>query len=438
MVRWLISLCWLCGTGLALATGQLHVELPGSKQPYAAELGRAFTVQLHYRGEADLEPIRLDPWQADFAIDRGYVRRTDNDQHLRVRLTPRRTGRLSLASLQLGPASSEVLTVQIGPAVENGETLEPQWRLAKNRAWQGEELLASLHLDSHDQALRLETAELRWHGMSHRALPLERQPLPDGRTRYQLRWLLRPLAAGNRPVAAPELRYLRDGVPRRRFRFPVERLQVRPLPDYLPPNLAIGRLATEMDPQGRHWLVGHGIPAVQLQATLDRAGLSHRGLAEKQTAEGTRSRALLDWAGFRGNRARLVFFDPAVGRVSQLDLAAPATPRWPWLLAPPALLLAWLFWQRRRLGRWLRRVLQRRRLLAGLATTTEPLALKQALISKGQTLGQWQSAWQEDFRAPAGLAAVVQDLSACCYGQRCYGETAERLRQAIAQSRPRW
>lgn len=438
MVRWLIAFCWLCGNGLALAAGQLRVELPTAERPYTAELGRAFTVQLHYRGAADLERIPLTPWQEDFAIDRGYARRGDDQQQMRLRLTPRRSGEFTLPPLQLGPAHSEAQYVRIVPAMEGGEALDPVWQVSRHSAWQGEELLASLTLDSADPALRLETAEVRWADFSHQALPMERLPQADGRTRYRLRWLLRPLLSGTLPIAAPELRLVRDGVPRRRFRFPVEELQIQALPDYLPPNIAIGRLAAESDAQGRHWLLGHGITAVQLQAVLDRAGLSHKGLDAKQTPDGIESRALLNWVGFDGAGARLVFFDPASGRVSQLNLAAPSAPVWPWLLPLLVLLLAWLGWQRRRLGRWLQRVRQRRHLLSRLAATQDPLALKQALAPQGQSLADWLQAWQRDHRAPAELDATIQQLAACCYGQHCDPELATRLLRAVAASRARW
>jgi hypothetical protein len=438
MVRRLLALALLCLGALAQAA-QIGLELPTAERPYRAELGRAFTLQLHYRGEADLERIALDPWQQDFAVDRGYVRREGYRQQLRLRLTPRRTGLLSLPPLQLGPASSDGLTVHSGPALEADESLEPAWQLSPQRAWQGQEIRASLTLDSRLPGLRLTTAEANWPGFSIRALPADRISLDDGRVRHRFSWLLRARQDGSHRLAAPELRYLRDGLPVRRFRFPLAELRIDAAPDYLPPTVPLGRLAAETDAEGIQWLLGHGVPAEQLRAALDRGRLPQLGIATQYTDAGTLSRARIDWSATATDTARLVFFDPATGRLNQLTLTAPPPSRILWLLAPALILLALLGWQGRRLWAYQARWAARRRLLQRLAGTTDADALKAVLLDRDQTLRQWQAAWQADYHVPASLAAVLLRLEACCYGgEHSDADMARTLRDALRRSRPRW
>lgn len=437
MVRAIVALVLLSLGSLAQAAG-LEVRLPGHA-PHAAELGRAFTVELHYRGEADLERVPLDAWEDAFAVDRGYVRREANDQRLRLRLIPRRTGTLLLPPLQLGPATSEPLTIQAAPAGEAGEPLEPRWQVGVTDAWQGQELVASLVLDSRKPELRLQTAEPRWPGFAVRALPPVAEALDDGRYRYRITWLLRTLTAGERSLAAPELRLVRNGVPVRRFHFSPASVVVRPAPVYLPPTVPVGRIEQAHDTENPHWLLGHGIPAGLLQAALDRAGLKHRGIAEQRTGQGTLSRARLDWASSRADTARLVYFDQQAGRLRQVDLTAPPPNPALWLLVPAAALAAWLAWQQRRIRRWLARLSTRRLLGLRLAAVDQPRILRATLLVPGQTLDGWLADWQADFHAPPDLAEQLWQLEAVCYGAQAPNSRLwDRLRTAIRHSRPRW
>jgi len=414
----LIGLCWLLvSTATVAGEYRLWLEVPGNSagQPVTAELGRPFTVQLWYRGPADLDRIVTTPWQRDFAVDQGYAVRDNDDQRLRLRLTPRRSGQLSLPPLRLGGAQSDALPLTVGPAIEAGETLQPHWSLSASQPWQRQELLAELWLDMATTEVRLELGKLQPSGFAVQALPVTQTTQPDGRRRYHYRWLLRPQQAGQRPLTAPVLHYVRDGVPLRRFHFPDTAMTVRALPSYVPPTVPVGRIHTGDTPGSA--LFADGIDAASLAATLQRAGLPATA-AQRQTAEpGAHSEARIDWSRATPEPAGAVFFDPQAGRLQTLHPQPPAKGWQPagWLLLI-ALLLG-LIWRRRSLVGRFNLWRYRRGLRAGLQHAQGADRLAAVLLTRPlpgtDTAIRTLSTWGSGYARLYGLtAAKSRDLGA--------------------------
>jgi hypothetical protein len=399
----------LLGSGALAAEPRLWLAFADATDP-TAELGRPISLELLYEGPADLDQISLEPWQADFALDRGYARRDQDLQRLRVRLTPRRSGMLELPPLQLGSASTATQAISVSAAQEDAGALQPHWQISRARAWQREELRSVLSIELRDVGGHLAVEDFAPPGFRVTALPRDVEPLADGRQRHRFAWLLRPLDAGTLSVDAPLLRYIRDGVPRRRFHFPLTTLQVDPLPGYVPPTVAVGRIAA-ID---RNRVSAEGIGAKALAETLQRAGLPAATSERRDGWQGTQAEARIRWDRAEPSPGGALYFEPRQGRLRAFhaEPPPPAWLHWSWLVIP-ALLLAWAAWRRAALIHALRLWHYRHALLQRLgdgggrrALLAEPLP---GDTSRPRTLAEWARGFTRCYRlSPAAERALRQ------------------------------
>lgn len=443
MVRalWLVLLTGLIAIPVQAGDYRLWVEQSDGKgaDTPSAELGTPVTLWLHYLGPADLDNLDTSPWQDDFEIARGYAQRQGDMQRLRLRLTPRRTGQLPLPPLRLGGAQSLTGSIRVDAALEAGERLHPHWSVTPSQAWQGQQLRAELTLEMAPGNAHLSSTPPRAPGFAIQALPPRQQPLADGRVRHRLIWLLRPRQAGEQRIEAPMLRYVVDGVPRRRFHFPATRLPVRPLPAYVTPNVPVGdlRLGDSADT-----VLANGISAAQLIAALSTAGLTADAAERLDPDLGTLSRARIDDQPGTGPAVQVIYYDPGAGRLQALRLPQ-ASP--PWLMAAggvvPLAMVGLLIWQRRRLRhRWqwwrYRRRLRRTLRHAGHARAAATSLLAAPLPGQQRppiSLLSWLDGYAGDAAGKRQcLQPLVGQLNAACYGRQPWSDAdTRRLCSAI-------
>jgi len=425
----LIGLCWLLAGQASVADDyRLWLVLPGTPagERTEAELGRPLTIQLWYQGPADLDRIDTAPWQTDFAVDQGYAVREVDAQRLRLRLTPRRSGRLSLPPLRLGGAQSDTLPVTVGAALEAGEALQPHWSVSSPQPWQRQELLVELWLDMATSEARLELGSFQPAGVAVQALPVTATIQADSRSRYRYRWLLRPRQAGQTVLTAPVLNYVRDGVPLRRFHFPDTALAVQPLPAYVPPTVPVGRIYPVDTPTAG--LFADGIDADDLATALQRAGLPATTARLPLGEPGTHSQARIDWTRANPDPAGVVFFDPQAGRLQTLH---PSPPARAWHPAAWALLVALLLvavWRRRSLAGHLDLWRYRRGLRSRLRRAQDADRLATALLTQPlpgtdtplRTLHAWATGYRRLYQLTASqardLATLLERLDQARYG----------------------
>lgn len=435
MRRVLLLLALLAGGSLQAADYRLWLELPDHPDG-VVELGKPFNVLLWYRGPADLDRIVSGPWRRDFAVDRGYATAIDGTWRLRLRLTPRRTGTLTLSPLQLGGADTEARTVSAVPARENGQALAPDWSVTTTSPWQREELRVQLSLSAMADGARLAVDPFNPDGFTVTALPARNTVLPDGRSDHRYTWLLRPTRPGDHRLELPRLHYIRDGVPVRRFHFPLVDLAVRALPPYVTPTVPVGRV--EPDPRHGDRLHGAGMGAADLAAALRRAGLS-ASVAETRTPDtGTRSEARIDWSRSQPDAAGLVYFAADSGRLANLHPQPPA--RLPIYLAVVALvaLVVLLWWQRGRLAGTWRRRRYRARLRAALARAGDADQQARAVLAlplpghrtPPRTLHDWLRDYSEVFAPRAQEAQVLAEQVARLEAAR-FGAAAQGTRLRV-------
>lgn len=422
---WLTSILLLAAVSAHADDYRLWLELPDVPDGQV-ELGQPFSVLLWYRGPADLDGIVSAPWQHDFAVTRGYASRIDGVQRLRLRLTPRHTGTLTLPPLHLGSAVSRARALTGIPAREGGTTLVPEWSVGATSPWQRQEFAVSLTLATADPDARLAVDDLAPDGFRAQALPDQVQPLADGRRLHRFAWLLKASRAGAVRLVLPQLSYIRDGVPRRRFQFPLVDLAVRALPPYVTPSVPVG--VVRLDRHDGSRVYGLGIGANTLLAALARAGLPGEAAEQRTPEDGTRSEARVDWAKAHPTEAGVVYFEPGAGRLRALTPRPPGWAGWYASGSVLALLLGLAAWRRRELRRRWAVWRYRRRLRRALAKATDDAARTRALLalplpgepSPPRTLRRWAHDYGElcglSAARRAALAAATTALEERRYG----------------------
>ncbi len=420
--------------------------------------------------------IDLTPWQEDFAILASEPgRRADGRAQLTLTLAPRRSGRLTLPPLHLGTRHSAALSLDIAPPRLDGQPLTVRLELPPGALWQGQQAVVRVHIDSPRRFARLDSPPPATDAaLPLLGLPLTRQPDPTGGSRLATGWVLfaepatrTQAASGATParpgngntvmLELPPVRYLIDGVPRLTFYLPRLRLQLRPLPEYVPPATPVGRLDLLPGTPPGHWLRTGHLQFWRLR--LRGAGIAPQNLPDVSAhLHGGRDIVLLDSArrvqrrldshgltgeadftlSFKTRRSgwlqlpqlRLRYFDPADGRLKTLISPARGVLSLNlfWLLALLAVTVAaaaWLLWHgARSIQRRYRTRQARQQALQALRTSHDVGQLRAALhrLARAEgwpdnlSLGQWRQHWMCRYRSAAGLAPTLARLERACYG----------------------
>jgi len=424
---WLV-LCSLPGVAATLDI------VPEARQ---VEMGKYLDVLIVHEGESPVGGADLRQWADDFFIDRrdieseslvnGSVRTT---QH--VRLYPRASGEKTLQRIALGGAVAGPLRINVVPAVRDGIDATPHWLAVPTQVWQGQTFEIGVELALLHPSNQIAVEQVDLPGFDVQPLPREHVSAAKGDS-VRLHWRLTATKAGHLVLDLPAIEQRGRG----RWRFYLKRaaIVVRPLPDYLPPSVPVGRVALRTAVQrqdGRtFWEVGVSnlgrLPESVYGMRSALADAAHRsaeevgvGAVEYDPLTGRSSQRYriavpawsLGWG--RGPSIGLRYFDVDSGQLVTLQRSLPAV----WRLPAPALyvlaglgilLLVPIGISLRRLGV---RLLARLRLRAALRDAGDVDALRRLLLAAAHcaTLSEWAAAW-------GGRSAreLAEQLNAACF-----------------------
>lgn len=435
----ILLLLWWLPLSVLAADGRLWLELESE----SVELGQPLHGVLHARGTSRApDSETLQPLSGEFAVQSGVLETEPADgataqPHYRLDFTlyPRHSGMLTLPALELAGSRSEALTVEVTPALSQGESLRVIPAISSTRPWVREQVLVTLEVITPDRLASLVIEPPALRGVEVILLTSEREQIETAqgeRTRLRTGLALFALTPGTHSFSLPPVRYRLDGGTRKRFALPVLEFEVKPLPLYVPPTLPVGRVRIDsyLGSPGLlrtrelgFWHIGlraesvppHWLPPLQRQLI---ANADLRLLPAQQTpstAPDSRGvHARLDYrVPFRplsdGRLAlpelRLDYFDPQTGRLERVVHRPPRPLSLGMVsrLLIMAVVLGLLLWGLPRLWRrgkalWLR-YRERRAALAALRHAEDAAALRAALrryaaadgSSGNLTLHQW---WQ--------------------------------------------
>ena len=262
MARYLYILCviLLLYPVFAQAKPSLEIELKQTKSEYGKPVYLKIIAEGH---KSDLSLLQLDALSTQFAIDtldfeteeiqqeNGLLKQQENGngtsvnsrQILRLQMYPRQTGKLLIPSFALDKTSTDEVIITILDASNKGSKILLDSKLSSTNVWQREQILVTLTLSTAEQFATIKLADLPVDGVEITALPTKRMWTENengGKSTITAGWSLLPLQAGLSEIELPPIEYHLNGVVRRVFHLPKTRLNIRPLPSYLPPTLPVG------------------------------------------------------------------------------------------------------------------------------------------------------------------------------------------------------
>ena len=475
MVRYLCL--WLLMMPIAAQANPARLRL--TLASYTLELGQALAGDLCADGLArPLAATDLAPLKQDFAITdtRLEATITETGQCLKFRLYPRRRGQLPIPAIRLASSSTEMQTIRVHPAQVRGNALQPRFHVSSSNPWVREQLLVILELQTPDVFASLKVDMPVLDGFEVIPLPLGRQTVHTAHgDRFRLRagWALFPLTAGPRELDLPPVRYRLEGGTRRRFAPPRLKLQVRPLPSYVPPTMLVGQPAIDSQLQAgplmktgqlawwRMEIRAAGIPSRWLPRpdNLMKGGSDIQFLPETSSdlsspdASGVNSRLVYRipfstkaYGLLHLPTIELQYFDPATGKIQRLvqqawhPLVLPAVLRWLVILCLAASLLVLLRWTGSTVFRAWKKVQGRREALQRLLQASDCRSVRAALrcyaVAEGWpanlSLGQWQRRWRDRYQIDAVMSDALVLLDVCSYSGRPVIEN-EAVRRRLFQ-----
>jgi hypothetical protein len=430
--------------GLALVASSAAAgaaELALALRSTTVEWGQPLRGHVTFTGDQDPGSIDLAVLDEGFHVERGFaeVSRTESGQTRRreaVSLYPRRLGEQSVRALAHGGARSLPVPIEVLPPQPEGAIVDVSVRVPDRRLKAGQQLVIRVDVATTDPRVRVETEPLRLPSAGTFLLPATETT--DGpQIRRSLGWAVVLRSTGARSIDLPPLRYQLFGRDLRRFHFPSLRVEVEPIPAYVPITMPVGQVAVASTLAGeradRHWhlvvetdgQLPAGVPELQAElATL--AGVDASRIAATQRtearAEGVRTvvelraplPALLVGIG-ADLPVTLRYFDPVAGRLQVHTHRLPREWRLPpWLAAGLAAVGLGLLgigarWAHSAHARWQ----TRRAYLHQIAQAGDPQSLRRLLLAAAnhRTLGEWAAASGR----PESARELAAALDAACF-----------------------
>lgn len=469
MVRFFIFLLLLLPLSV-YASPSLSLLLEQDKQ----QLGWAFNAQLIASGiDKKLSGIDLSPLERDFGvIVKEYSgvaasKKVASQQRLSIELYPRRTGILHVPVLVFSGATSTTADVEVLQARNSSGPIELEYQLSTTQAWQRQQVLFTLKVITPDRFARLETVDISRGNNEVRHIPGSTTS-DDTSTHLQTGWAIFPMQSGLQKISLPPVLYHLQGVVERRFYLPDVQLNIKPLPDYIPPLMPVGKVyvnasinSTEPLSTGTtyNWnvrvyspaLLSHLLPPVLRQISSNDN--IHYLPAETRRAENITNSGshgeinytipfqTLATGKLTFPDLRIQYFDPELGRVSIAEF--PPMRAWSiatyWqLLFFVVLLFGSIFILKTTWNYWLR--LRKRHkyfkeAIHHITNATTNLQLRQALplIARAEnwpdnlSLNAWSGYWNKHY-SPS-VSSTIEELCYACYS--AHGSDVTRIKNNL-------
>lgn len=285
------SICVCC---LMLAIPCTAAELSVTTSRQQVELGKSITVIIKASGiNKSLTNIDTSALASDFVIkEKGDVdiNQQNNVHTLSLRLYPRTTGEKIIPALSFSGLKSTPVLLTVTPAIDpkTKKPIQLEFEYDKREIWVKQQWLlkAKLYLD--EKYIVLEAPEKKLNGFN--IIPIKSKRFDSGvkgNIYFETGWAIFPSRIGEHTIQLPALKYYRDGVNTHRFYPPVVKLNINPLPSYVPGTMPVGKLHLAVREKQTGLLItnklgervvtikGEGIGLVDLPVYRPKASGSH-------------------------------------------------------------------------------------------------------------------------------------------------------------------
>ena len=206
-----------------------------------------------------IENLDLSKLNDNFGVVSDYVIQNISDnrwpheqvQILKLKLYPRHTGLITIPSLVSKNAISKTIPVLIS---KDGID-PPKLILSSKKPYEQQQIIAEISVNSIDPTSRLSINDsLTINGFEITPLSFNRSKNKDGTYLLSIGLAVTPLKIGKQKIEIPPVKYSVSGVFRKLFYLPINIIDVKELPSYLPPTIPVGKIDIQSK-QSTKWLL---------------------------------------------------------------------------------------------------------------------------------------------------------------------------------------
>lgn len=236
--------------------GQNSVVMAGTPQRLQArintttvELGKPLTLTITYQsGRPLLNTLDIAPLQRDFHVIAPLSsERHGQQQRWQLRLYPYQTGIVTLPELELAsmrtPSMQVTVTSPIDPKTHTA--MEFNSTVSANTLWLKQALHINAEIDATVPLLVLDASHPTADNGILFIQPVTHELIATQLTRHRIGWTWFPQRTGVQSVGPLQVTLQRDGVITHTFYIRPSRIDVQPLPHYLPATLPVGRFVLQ-------------------------------------------------------------------------------------------------------------------------------------------------------------------------------------------------
>lgn len=472
MVR-LLSLILLLLPLTSIASPQLDLVFEQKTQ----QLGWAFNARVIASGtNENLSNINLSPLEEDFGVIVKEYSSAASQQELQIELYPRRTGNIKVPELSFSSMSSKSKYIEVLPARNASGPIDFEYQLSSAQVWQRQQVRVNIKVTTQDKFARIEALSMPGTTSDTRHIPASKQVV-NNTSLLETGWVIFPWQAGQQIISLPAVLYHLQGRVERRFYLPHLRLNVKPLPSYIPPLMPVGKVYVDSSIDSRtplrtgetyNWklrlsspvLLAHFLPPVlrqispddninYLPAQSERQELISPHESQAEVLHTIPFQSLVT-GPVKFPALRIQYFDPVQGRIAVAEFNPPRV--WSiadyWLLLIGTVLLFFctvitrFMWKN-----WLRIHEQRRGMAEAMhrieeATTVMQLRHALHLIARAEhwpdnlSINKWNKCWDQNY-SPSITPSMIKLSSACYTGRESDINTLkEELLKLISNRKP--
>ncbi len=254
--------------------GKSVTVLPATQQ---VEYGKPLWITIRTElNDKTLEKIDFTPWEELVYVDKQFITVHDKvtkTPATQIRLYPRQPGQLTLPSLRFENDRTIPVNVTVTRPVDpkSASQININCPAPVTDVWQLQQLSIFCEIDIQDSHVVFE--HTRDTEQRDEIFPISINSgeikSTKGYFRYHIGWVIIPTATGETAFSLPPVNMVRDGVITHRFYLPYTRLQVNPLPAYLPGTIPVGKVQVDQYKVVQNWLSPGELSTINLDITLN-------------------------------------------------------------------------------------------------------------------------------------------------------------------------
>lgn len=219
-----------------------------SVNTHQVELGKPVKLLIEsQQTDTSLEAIDLTSLKKDFHIkSRGDIEINNSKQKQVVVLYPRTTGELFIPEIHFHNSATKPLALLVTPATDpkDGSQLDVRYFVSTQSPWKNQQLQVRLDVKSQSSILVLRTPDAFSEHSEIISTNMLSEPISSNldSSIHSTGWAIFPHKTGSHILDLPAIQLVRDGVTTHRFYPPFIRLEIKPLPIYIPVTMPVGQL----------------------------------------------------------------------------------------------------------------------------------------------------------------------------------------------------